>query len=76
MESQKAIEEAKMETMKARESGMPDEGMWSGFFDPGQVLERLGLTADVPAAVDLGCGYGTFTIPAARRVRGTVWRQN
>jgi SAM-dependent methyltransferase len=58
--------------MKTRESGMPDEAMWSGFFDPDRALSLLGLTPDVPAVADLGCGYGTFTIPAARRVRGVV----
>ncbi|TVP98018.1 MAG: class I SAM-dependent methyltransferase [Planctomycetaceae bacterium] len=58
--------------MKARESGMPDESMWSGFFSPDQTLAKLGLTGSCRDAVDLGCGYGTFTIPAARLVRGTV----
>lgn len=51
---------------------MPDEAMWEGFFDPPTVLQLLGLTADARDAADLGCGYGTFTIPAARIVRGRV----
>jgi SAM-dependent methyltransferase len=58
--------------MKVRESGMPDESMWSQFFDPSGALELLGLTPETSSAVDLGCGYGTFTIPAARLIRGTV----
>jgi ubiquinone/menaquinone biosynthesis C-methylase UbiE len=58
--------------MKTRESGMPDEGMWSGFFSPAQTLVKLGLTASCRDAVDFGCGYGTFAIPAARLLRGTV----
>ncbi len=58
--------------MKVRESGMPDETMWEGFFSPSEVLSRLGLTSDTPSVVDLGCGYGTFTIPAARLTTGTV----
>ncbi len=58
--------------MKVRDSGMPDEAMWAGFFDPPAVLARLGLTAEVESVVDLGCGYGTFTIPAASIVSGTV----
>ena len=58
--------------MKVRDSGMPDEAMWDRFFDPTSVLARLGLTPDTTSAVDLGCGYGTFTIPAARLIRGTV----
>ena len=58
--------------MKVRESGMPDESMWEGFFDPADVLSRLGLTAETSSVADLGCGYGTFTIPAARLITGTV----
>ncbi len=58
--------------MKVRDSGMPDERMWVGFFDPSSVLARLGLTWDTSSAVDLGCGYGTFTVPAAEIVAGTV----
>lgn len=59
--------------MKTRESGMPDEGVWAGFFDPPAVLQRLGLTPKCRDAVDFGCGYGTFTIPAARIVSGKVY---
>jgi SAM-dependent methyltransferase len=51
---------------------MPSEEMWQGFFDPDAVLEKLGLTSDCQCAVDFGCGYGTFSIPAARRIRGRV----
>ncbi len=43
--------------------------MWSGFFSPAETLAKLGLTGSCRDVVDLGCGYGTFTIPAARIVR-------
>ena len=43
---------------KTRESGMPDEPMWSGFFSPEQTLVRLGLTGSCRDVVDFGCGYG------------------
>lgn len=59
--------------MKTRESGMPDETMWATFFDPPTVLARLGLTVDAQGVVEFGCGYGTFTLPAARVARGTVY---
>jgi hypothetical protein len=59
--------------MKTRESGMPEESMWQGFFDPEAVLGKLGLSSACGNVVDFGCGYGTFTIPAARIVRGTVF---
>lgn len=58
--------------MKTRESDMPDEALWSSFFSPEQTLAALGLTASCAEVVDFGCGYGTFSIPAARMVRGTV----
>jgi len=58
--------------MKVRESGMPDAGMWNEFFDPEAVLDAMGLTGSVVDAVDFGCGYGTFAIPAAKRIRGTL----
>ncbi|MEX0745781.1 MAG: class I SAM-dependent methyltransferase [Phycisphaeraceae bacterium] len=56
--------------MKARESGMPEQSVWDGFFDPPSILARLGLDAACRDVVDFGCGYGTFTIPAARVVSG------
>jgi uridine phosphorylase/SAM-dependent methyltransferase len=59
--------------MKTRDSGMPDESVWSGFFRPEEVLQTLGLQADGGEVVDFGCGYGTFAVPAARTVRGTVY---
>ena len=58
--------------MKVRDSGMPDEATWQSFFDPQTVLEKLGLDSSCGDAIELGCGYGTFTIPAARIVRGAV----
>jgi len=59
--------------MKIRDSGMPGESLWESFFDPEQVLDRLELTAGAGNVVEMGCGYGTFTLPAARRARGTVY---
>jgi ubiquinone/menaquinone biosynthesis C-methylase UbiE len=59
--------------MKARESGMPDEQMWQEFFDPDTILDNLGIQNIAGHIVDFGCGYGTFTIPAARRTQGIVY---
>ena len=59
--------------MKVRDSGMPPEDMWSGFFSPEEMLRRLGLSETTGDVVDFGCGYGTFTLPAARLVRGRVY---
>lgn len=59
--------------MKGRESGMPEEAYWASFFAPEDCLDRL-LCLDSPEGniVEFGCGYGTFTLPAARRTRGLV----
>ncbi len=58
--------------MKTRESGMPDEEMWAGFFIPEAILEKLGLAPELRNLVDFGCGYGTFALAAARIITGTV----
>ena len=52
---------------------MPPETMWHTFFSPQETLLALGLRSDMTNVVDFGCGYGTFTIPAAKIVaRGVV----
>jgi len=52
---------------------MPPKAVWEGFFDPAEVLEIMRLNHDVSDVAEFGCGYGTFTIPAARVVQGTVY---
>jgi ubiquinone/menaquinone biosynthesis C-methylase UbiE len=60
--------------VKARESGMPDEAYWATFFDADCLIERLFDGADCRGnVVEFGSGYGTFTLPAARAVTGTVF---
>jgi ubiquinone/menaquinone biosynthesis C-methylase UbiE len=59
--------------MKTRESGMPNEGMWGAFFNPDSILDRLNIANVVGNITDLACGYGTFTIPVARRTKGKVF---
>jgi len=59
--------------MKVRDSGMPDEEMWDAFFSPEKTLALLGLEAGIRELVEFGCGYGTFTLAAARLARGTVY---
>jgi SAM-dependent methyltransferase len=58
--------------MKIRDSGMPDEVTWTGFFDPISALRQLRFTSADEDVVDFGCGYGTFSIAAAQLTRGTV----
>lgn len=59
--------------MKVRDSGMPEEKMWASFFNPEKVLTTLGLGKETGDVVEFGCGYGTFTLAAARLVSGTVY---
>lgn len=59
--------------MKARESGMPDAAYWGSFFDADCVIRMLGCARrGSERIVEFGSGYGTFTLPAARRTRGVV----
>ena len=59
--------------MKIRESGMPDETMWDVFFNPDNILKTLGLSDKIMDIADFGCGYGTFTISAAKIVSGKIY---
>lgn len=52
---------------------MPEEGVWTRFFDPESILRELRLVRSCGNVVEFGCGYGTFTIPATRIVSGTVY---
>ena len=59
--------------MKGRESGMPEEAYWTSFFNPEEILDRLRLTRGSSChVVEFGCGYGTFTVPVAKRTQGIV----
>jgi ubiquinone/menaquinone biosynthesis C-methylase UbiE len=58
--------------MKVQDSGMPDEAMWSEFFDPESILQQMEVGPELELIVDLGSGFGTFTIPAAKIVTGKV----
>lgn len=59
--------------MKARESGMPAEDYWESFFDADCIIRNLDCAKQGnESVVELGCGYGTFTIPVAKRTSGIV----
>lgn len=45
---------------------MPPESYWETFFNPSEILTTLGLHRAEGAVVDIGAGYGTFTLAAAR----------
>jgi ubiquinone/menaquinone biosynthesis C-methylase UbiE len=58
--------------MKVRDSGMPEETLWSTFFDVENILSRLEVNASIQDLMEVGCGYGTFTLDAAKKISGTV----
>jgi SAM-dependent methyltransferase len=51
---------------------MPDEGLWEQLLDVESILDRLGIDAGLADVAELGCGYGTFTVPIAERISGTL----
>ena len=59
--------------MKIRESSMPSENLWEDFFEPEKILETMELDYNVIHVADFGCGYGTFTIPASKVIKGTIY---
>ncbi len=52
---------------------MPKEEEWNKFFDPTKTLKLLGLSSSINDVADFGCGYGTFTIPAAQIISGKIY---
>lgn len=57
---------------KGRESGMPDRDHWGTFFNPTCIVSRLDCAGSFDV-IEFGCGYGLFTVPAAKVVTGTVY---
>ncbi len=51
---------------------MPEAAYWETLFDTELIVSRMQIDSAVRTVVEIGCGYGTFTIPAARSVRGSV----
>jgi SAM-dependent methyltransferase len=51
---------------------MPDEVYWESLFDVPLILTRLDI-ARFQDVAELGCGYGTFSIPVARQIGGTLF---
>lgn len=59
--------------MKVRESGMPDEKIWNDFFDINLILSELQIDSQITDLVEIGSGYGTFTIPTVRFLKGKLY---
>jgi len=59
--------------MKIRDSGMPDDKIWASFFNVPFILSEMGINSSIHDLAEIGFGYGTFTIPAAQRISGTLY---
>jgi ubiquinone/menaquinone biosynthesis C-methylase UbiE len=59
--------------MKIPDSGMPDEEYWESLFNVPLILDRLGIDRTISDMAELGCGYGTFTIPTAHAISGSLF---
>jgi ubiquinone/menaquinone biosynthesis C-methylase UbiE len=59
--------------LKVRDSGMPTEDIWSDFFNVDLIISELQISSKISDLVEIGCGYGTFTIPSAKIIKGIVY---
>ncbi len=51
---------------------MPPQDYWETLLDVPLILDAFGFGPGTGDVAELGCGYGTFTVPLAARIRGTV----
>lgn len=51
---------------------MPPQEYWETLHDVAGILDAFGFGAATGDVAELGCGYGTFTVPLAARIRGVV----
>lgn len=59
--------------MRLRDSGMPAEALWETYFDVPLILRELGIGTTCQNVAEIGCGHGTFTLPVATVISGTLW---
>ena len=52
---------------------MPAEDMWASFFNIDLILSELHINSEVNDLVEVGCVYGTFTIPSAKNISGNLY---
>lgn len=51
---------------------MPPQDYWETLLNVPGILDAFGFGAATGDVAELGCGYGTFTLPLARRIGGAV----
>lgn len=58
--------------MKVVDSGMPEETYWNSLFDIPGIIDWLDIENIAGPIVEIGCGYGTFTVPIAKKTTNQV----
>ena len=58
--------------MKVIDSGMPEEVYWNSLFDIPCIIKWLDIKNIVDPIAEIGCGYGTFTVPLAKKTNNQV----
>src|SRR5437762_2160562 len=58
--------------MRIRDSGMPEESYWETLLDIPRIISRLDIGRSHDVA-ELGCGYGSFTVPIADVIGGILY---
>jgi len=58
--------------MKVFDSGMPDQAYWDSLFDIPAIVDWLDLESLTEPIAEIGCGYGTFTVPIAQHTSQTI----
>lgn len=60
--------------MKTRDSSMPETEYWNSFFNAPKLIETMFLNTRLQGNIlELGSGYGTFTVPASRYTSGKIY---
>ncbi len=59
--------------MKVTDSGMLEELYWNSLFDIEDVVGWLAPSRKTATIVEVGCGYGTFTVPIAKKSGGDIY---
>jgi len=60
-------------SVKVTDSGMPDEIYWDSLFDHEGIVNWLELTGVAGPIAEVGCGYGSFTVPVAKKTNGKIY---
>lgn len=59
--------------MKVRDSGMPEAKYWESLFSIDKIMFEMEIDHHLKDVVEIGTGYGTFTIPTSKQISGTLY---